>query len=310
MKKRHIVALAAVLMLSGCDYEKEQIQEYEYTTTTSDYLYNVDTDEPEIENETTTDISEEIPQPINHGNAANIDGKTVIVSIFANDTDTVWDYDSAADSETMYKTLDYLKTATDWLTEQVSFYGGNAEFVFDWETNPELLMGANFYQKMIIEESTHYSNQKYFIESYINSQSLMDKYAADNILYMFFFNSDFSNQANPWSSPPTSIYGNYFSTEFINIYIRFDDYHFAPPSTYAHEILHTFGAHDLYYENTAINAEYVNYCTEINSNDIMYTVSDGEVILNELSELDAYYLGLVDSSEDVIKWGLLPSEYE
>lgn len=313
--KKCIIALIPVL-LSGCSFSAndEQITDYDHyydTTVTSAALSSYDTDETDFV--ITEDSETELPEaPLEtiHGNAENINGKTVIVSIFANDTKTSWDYESDVDVRTMYQTISYMDIATDWLEKQVALYEGNAEFIFDWETNQDLFYGANFYQDMAREDSTYYVNQKFFIDNYIDSEELKKKYDADNILYVFFFNSDFSNQTNPWASPSPYIYEETYNTEFVNIFVCFDDFHIAMPSTYAHEILHTFGAHDLYYENYAVSQAYVDYCTETGSNDIMYTVSDGEEILNELSELDAYYLGLVESSADVEKWGLILSEFE
>lgn len=310
MKKRKFTAAVFLsLFLCGCTTGSDKITEQMQQTETSDNNYifsDISTAAPLTEESVP---AESTPETV-HGNAHDINGKTVFVSIFANDTETSWDYEKEDEVRTMYQTLSYLQIAADWLKQQIDSYGGNAEFVLDWETNQDLFYGANFYQQMIREDSTCYNDQKYFIEKYIDSDSIMEKYNADNILYLFFFNSSFSNQANSCASPPVSIYGEKYSTEFINIFVRFDDTHIASPSVYAHEILHAFGAHDLYYANNAISEEYVNYCIETNSNDIMYTVSDDEVIINELSELDAYYIGLVDSSEDVTKWNLMPSEYE
>lgn len=308
MKKKNIALFfAAILTISACDYNDETTITTTYSVgTTSSYIESQTL--PSEETEASAVTVE--PAEICHGNASNIDGKTVIVSIFSNDTESSWDYESEDDAITIYQTLSYLKTATEWLSEQVSNYNGNAEFIFDWEENDDLLMGANFYYKMIIEESTFYSTQKYFIDNYIDSQALKNKYDADNILYIFFFNSDFSNQVNPWASPSPGIFGEAYETEFINIFVKFDDYHIAPPSAYAHEILHTFGAHDLYYENYAINQEYVDFCTEAGSNDIMFTISEGEEIINEFSDLDAYYVGLKDYSPTVAEWNLLTSEHE
>ncbi|MBQ8410968.1 MAG: hypothetical protein IJX15_04450, partial [Ruminiclostridium sp.] len=65
-----------------------------------------------------------------------------------------------------------------------------------------------------------------------------------------------------------------------------------------------------YYENDAITAEYVAYCNETGSRDIMFTVDSGDMITNILSEIDAYYIGLTDNSDEVEKWGLAECEYK
>ena len=53
----------------------------------------------------------------------------------------------------------------------------------------------------------------------------------------------------------------------------------------------------------------MDHCTAIDSNDIMFTVRLGESIHQIFTPLDAYYLGLVDSCEEVDTWGLGISSY-
>ena len=82
------------------------------------------------------------------------------------------------------------------------------------------------------------------------------------------------------------------------------------PAVYAHEILHLYGANDLYYANDAITELYVEHCKQSNSNDIMYADYDitgkpaPDRITNEYTELDAYYTGLTDTSREVEQWNL------
>ena len=77
----------------------------------------------------------------------------------------------------------------------------------------------------------------------------------------------------------------------------------------AHEIMHCFGAYDLYYASSAIPQAYVDHCRITDSNDIMYTVSLGTTIPQLFTQLDAYYLGLVDSCDEVDTWGLGKSSF-
>ena len=64
--------------------------------------------------------------------------------------------------------------------------------------------------------------------------------------------------------------------------------------------MHCFGAHDLYYSNTFIPSEYVNYCVKTNCEDIMYRVTADKEIHFGFTELDAYYLGLIDYVPSVV----------
>ena len=75
-------------------------------------------------------------------------------------------------------------------------------------------------------------------------------------------------------------------------------------ATFAHEILHCFGAYDLYYASKTIPQAYVDYCKQSNSKDIMYTINLGKEIRMTFTELCAYYVGLIDTCETVEIWGL------
>lgn len=231
----------------------------------------------------------------------------MIVSIFADDAETSWNADSEKDNEMINDTLDNLRISTAYLTEQAARYGSDAQFIWDWELYTDLIYNAGFEESLVTEYGDMYYVQKDWIDDNVDTQALRNKYQADNMLYLFFFNTDYANQVNPWylgySCSPD------YYVEFCNIYIRFDDYYLTKPPTYAHEMMHCFGAHDLYYANEFIPQQYVDHLVKTYSNDIMFTVYDSKEITNDFSDLDAYYVGLTDHCDDVEKWKLALSEH-
>ena len=241
------------------------------------------------------------------GTAGSLKGQTVIVSIFANDENTNWNLKNKEDLEMIDDTLDNLKIATEYLSKNVSKYNETATFIYDWKEYNDLKYVTSFDQNLVTADGIMYYFQKEYIEQNINTDNLKNKYKADNVIYMFYFNTDYSNSVNPWSLGHSN--GDYYNIEIINIFVKFDDYFVTSPASYAHEIMHTFGAHDLYYANEFINQEYVNHCLNSNSNDIMFTVSDGKTISVDFTDLDAYYVGLIDKCKEVEKWGLGKSEH-
>ncbi len=249
-----------------------------------------------------------------YGSARHIHGRTVIVSIYSDDPTNRWNPLSDVDKDTIEQTLYYLGIAADWISEQASQYGAKAEFIYDWEQHPDLMYRTSFTTELEKDDGTYtltvYDQQKRYLRNNVDTDALLEKYDADNIIYMFFINSDFSNPANPVTSPRAYLCGDEFYTEHINLCVRFDDYYVTAPSTYAHEILHCFGAYDLYYENQVITEDYVMHCAENGSRDIMYYVTSGDKIYSEFTELDAYYVGLTDYSQEVEDWNLGPSDYQ
>ena len=207
----------------------------------------------------------------------------------------------------IYDTLDNLSISTAYLTEQAARYGSDAEFIWDWELYPDLYYTASFEESLVTEYGDMYNVQKEWVEKNVDTETLRNTYSADNVIYFFFFNTDYTNQVNPWylgySCSPD------YYIEFCNIYIRFDDYFLTKPASYAHEMMHCLGAHDLYYANEFIPSEYVEHLESIYTNDIMYTVCDSKEIFNDFSDLDAYYVGITDHCDEVEKWGLAISEH-
>ena len=72
------------------------------------------------------------------GSAGSLSGRTLIVSIFTDDAGTSWDWDLSEDNEMIYDTLDNLRISTDYLSEQAANFGASAEFIYDWEMNPDI----------------------------------------------------------------------------------------------------------------------------------------------------------------------------
>ena len=221
---------------------------------------------------TSSESSQEAVKPYDGflGSARSLDGTTVVFSIFASDLSVQWDENSQTDAETMKDTLDNLWRGTSYLTEQVANFDKTASFIYDWEKDPDLRYTASFDDYLVTEYGDKYDLQRDWVVANIDTDAVKARYHAD---------------------------------------VKFDDVFITPPSTYAHEIMHCFGAHDLYYANAYISQEYVDYCKKTGSNDIMYTVNDGKWIINDFTELDAYYVGLTDHCDEVEKWGLAKSEH-
>lgn len=243
------------------------------------------------------------------GSASSLSGKTLIVSIFASENTTRWDYSSATDKETQSLMREHLLAATDWLEKQCKSYGTKATFVADWNKYSDLYYSCSFgNQTMVRSDGGAYATQRDFINEHIKTYELLEKHEAQNIIYIFYFNTDETNKINSWSLSDRQG----CLIEVINVFVRDDmsnGYYYMPASSFAHEILHSFGAYDLYYASSAIPQSYVDHCKATSSNDIMYTVSIGKSITQELTELDAYYVGLTDHCSLVDTYGLAKSSH-
>ena len=243
------------------------------------------------------------------GSAGKLSDTTLIVSIFANDIETQWNLNSETDRETINLMYENLSIAVDWIKQQCGTYAVETELVYDWLKHPDLYYTFDFSDmNMVRAVGGGYYTQRSYIEEYIEADELKQKHNAQNIIYILYFNTDETNTVNSWALSDRQ----QCDVEVINVFVRDDiesDYYFMSPAGFAHEILHCFGAYDLYYASETIPQQFVDHCNTTNSNDIMYTVSTEKKINQQLSELDAYYIGLIDSCEQVDIWGLGTSSH-
>lgn len=253
------------------------------------------------------------------GSATALKGRTVIVSIYANDKSCSWDVEKKKDLYRIARSKKYLGIAVKWLEKQCKKWGTSAKFIYDWEEEEDLLHIASL--KSFRAASNNYKVYRKtcaYLDQEIDSEQIMKDHDADNIIYIFFYNTPLKNKV-------TSYTYNYWKDsqypyEFCNMLTGCDGEEEAP-AAYAHEILHTFGAPDLYYADTdgynyGITQKYVNYLERTFSNDIMFTTFGARnnktyytKITNKLTELDAYYVGLTKSSKVQKKWGFEKSEH-
>ena len=244
------------------------------------------------------------------GSTGSIADRTVIVSVFADDSETKWDLLSAEDQYTVEAMRERLGVAVDWLERQCLANGVETELFYDWAEDPSLFCTMDFSYKRMIKDATEvhtaadvYYDQRAYAMQYIDGEALKQKYDAENIVYVFYFNVPGTVENRSWAMCDLS----YCDVEIINIYTRnlfYNGTALQPASTFAHELLHCFGVPDLYCASATIPQEYVDYCGQIGSKDIMFRVNLDYEITELFTEVSAYYAGLTDSCSDLSQWGL------
>jgi len=335
-----IYAVIAVfaLALSGCgedygddydyEYEEDYADEYEGG---NEYDYEDDYDEGyEYDNQSEEYSSEEYDdydsnEVASSGNASfsgagnslgscsEMAGTTVLVSIFLDDANSSW----ASNPSAIDDALNYTGIATNWISKQAAAYGCNSNFIYDWKANSDLYYEGSVGTNMTDEENADGAAWG-FINANVDSQALLQKYNADNIGFMFYINTPLSN--NNTSCTRNYYEGMEYPYEMCLIYM-FCDNEEESPASIAHEILHLFGAPDLYSadtdgDNYGVPQELVDELESTKSNDIMFTTYDAkkdvpyyDKITNDFTEVDAYYVGLTDSCDFVNQWNLQPSQH-
>lgn len=230
------------------------------------------------------------------GSAKYLDGSTVFVCIFLNDISATWTVSEKK------RVMDNMDIACDYLTFQGNIYGKKVNLIYDFTKDSGLCYDFNYRRTFPGNCSASSDDDVYelyeairaFIYEDIPSIEIMDRYDVDSIAYLVFIDGESDNAA------AYSYYCNYSSyyEELALIPLRWTSGYEVNPDTYAHEILHLFGARDLYttQERNGITKDFVKYVAREYPQDIMLGyATDGvsweDHISSDISKITAYFLG-------------------
>lgn len=263
------------------------------------------------------------------GSAAKFEGTTALVSIFADDPEYSWDFSSDTFKARRDELLGYTRIAGDWLSEQARKYGRSAEFVCAESAEDDLLYHeAVFAGEDDLLITGGFGNilegvgepEWSFIDENVDNSAIRDKYNCDNIVYLFFVNV--GEEAG--SSQAFAVYDRPHAKPYeYCLYADRRGENMLYASVIAHEIIHTFGAPDLYNPDTLrcefeFTGELVEYCKENYPTDIMLSTKDPDSgvrledkINNEITDMTAYYIGWLDEAPfDVDGFKAVHSQHE
>jgi len=303
-------ASALILMpLAGCSSDE-----------TADYESADGSQEPSYESSASAEMTAGAQDtPYQLGSAGYLSGTTVLVSIFVSDADYQWDFSNPQDQQTAQDALNYMSIGTAFLRDSAARYGRDASFVYDWNANRDLAFEAFFSDQSLVSGDTYYEPVDAYVRETISSDQLKQEYGAANIIYVAFFNTPdsldrASNAMGVFSE------GDYGMDEMLGIYTHCLGQE-ESPGVYAHELLHCFGAPDLYADagdqDYGLNADLRNAYKAEYPQDIM--IGDGvdpatdmpvyDRVPTEITDLTAYYTGLTDESPFKDQYQLADSQY-
>lgn len=240
------------------------------------------------------------------GSAAYLDGDTVLVSIYLENADTNW----TKTKKDLVK--NNLKIACDFLKDEGERYGKSVNLIYDIDENPDLeyhyRTNSAFPSDMAPDESGEttpevslfYNEISAYIHSKIDVESILSAYGVNSIGFLVFIDNN-ADAALTYGYHINGDIKQYYETCFISLRWNKSDANVSP-STYAHEILHLFGARDLYCTNASdgTTKACIDYMYERYPDDIMLSSSQKGVdwhnrISGEISDITAYFLGWRDT---------------
>lgn len=266
--------------------------------------------------------------PLGSGN--KLEGKVLVISVIVQNKDNlakITPVDNSKVSE-YHRCLD---SACEFIQSKVASYGKSVEFIWDWKEDEAL-----YYQTVIepvFPPYKEYINRgdyvnyfcdttRAFLREGIDSRSLRMKYHTRNIIYIVCKDPDTTcymimQDENSYAHPQLPY-------EWVETFIRSEE-RMGQSTLLAHEILHLFGAPDIYIDDSyygndgygyGINRDFLEYLTtrftENHESDIMRTVSEAtpHKIEQQITEITAYYLGLIDKPDFAKEWNLYDSDYD
>ena len=248
-----------------------------------------------------------------HGSAGAAEGRTLVISIFADDPDYAWTA-SAEDTARMAECCEYLRIAADYTADVAAAYGKRADIVADFEAHPDLCYRAAFPASIVSDDGADAAVWQ-FIDAEIDVPYLLSHYDAPHCVFFLFLNTDAAS--TPITCTRTWYESMPYPYEIVYLY-RMDSGVVNCPAVYAHELFHAFGAPDYYMPDPefAIGDDFVAYAAQAMPYDIMNCCSDPatdtyiyDAIYNPVSDLTAYYIGLTDHCDLAEQWGLAPSQH-
>lgn len=222
------------------------------------------------------------------GSAKCLEGKNLIYSMFVDTPDAEWT------QEEKQQVLENLKIAEEYIEASAKEYRKKVDLVVDFEENPDLTGRARIF--FSVKDGEDYEEQMdreiaRWLDKRVSYENLMQEYKAKGIAMIVFVNHTGSPYAICYDgidNPQESL-------------VMFAD---EVPATYAHEILHLFGAHDLY-EDAEYTEEVCGYIQKAYPLEIMYTIKDSRgkqnksEIENIISPVTAYHLGWLNYTEEI-----------
>ena len=257
-----------------------------------------ETEEPvekELQTAETTQSEDELGNPRSSyglGSAAFLNGRNLLVSLFVTTPESGWT------GQEQKEILQKIGVAVDYIEGQAKQYGVSTELIYDWSSQYDLKAEAE--TDFRISEDVDFVDRldeeiALWFEEKISYEKLLEMYGAEGIATCVFVN-------NPGVSYAIVYDGTDNRKESLILFTG-DYYNPGKAETaaaYAHEILHVFGAHDLY-EDAEFTREVTDYVADTYPNEIMLTVSGSGTgkITQIISPVTAYHLGWVSYTEEV-----------
>lgn len=247
------------------------------------------------------------------GSARFLQDNVVLVSIYLVDGSRTFSKEEIA------YTRDAIEIAAGWMEDKAAEHGVPLNVICN---EPDLTF--RFTADGMLEESRKSVSFTYTdtIGDYLyhfDLQAIKDEYDTDSVGFVIFLPGEGTSFAYPYTATGSARWDAVSYYEFANLYMYDESApdEYENPATYAHEILHLFGACDLYEENETdnISQELSDYIAAHYPDEIMYytyendNTSNFEEITKDLSPVTLYFIGWGDGGEEIGEFPKIKRKY-
>ncbi len=235
----------------------------------------------------------------NAGSAKELVGNNILISVLVDDAE------STINIQTETEILENMRKAADWLEAEAQKRGKTARIITGKEDSDLVLRYK--YSGTVIDTNYNHDDTLLMLKNLkIGSlySKITEKYGDSNIAVILFLNKNarsFATPANPLATPENILMDDPYPADFcyfdtcviFSRYFKYMEDTDFDPNLIAHELLHLYGAVDLYYQCSedpqydAMKAEQGIISGKYFPNEIMFN----HVSTNEISDLTAYLIG-------------------
>ena len=233
------------------------------------------------------------------GSATYPESGTVLISVYL-DTGLDWTEEDVA------LTKQYLETAVQSLDQKGESYQSGMELVYDSSQDSRLAVNLSL-DIPDVEEDLEYTNQMLdaALAETVDYRGLMEEYHTDSVAFLVFLNDSGISYTVPYYQGDGPEW--YLEKSFLYLYDLGGRRNYECPATYAHEMLHLFGAWDLYETNSTdgVTRQVVNYIQEEYPTELMlttYNIWGGytyDSVPQVISPLTAYAIGWIEDCPEL-----------
>lgn len=233
------------------------------------------------------------------GSATYPESGTVFISVYL-DTGLDWAEEDIA------LTQQYLQTAMEDLDEKGQAYQGEMNAVYDSRLDPRLAVHLSL-DIADVEEDLQFTNRALdtALADLVDYRSLMEEYKTDSVAFLIFLNDSGISYTIPYYQGDDTEW--YLEKCYLYLYDLGGRRNYEGPATYAHEMLHLFGAWDLYETNSTdgVTRRVVDYIETEYPTELMlttYNIWGGytyDSVPQVISPLTAYAIGWIEDCPEL-----------